>query len=59
MSLVQVRLFNLTADPFENVNIAEDHIELVSSMIIRLEELSGTALINDDPDQASVYSNEV
>jgi hypothetical protein len=54
-----VRLFNLTADPFEIFNIADDHVELVSSMIIRLEELSWTALINDDPDQARVYSNQI
>jgi hypothetical protein len=46
------RHFNLTADPFKIFNITEDHIELESSMIIRLEEHSGTELFIDDPDQA-------
>jgi hypothetical protein len=51
--LLQVRLYNLTADPSEIHNIADDHPTLVSSMIARLEELGATALPNDNPDQAS------
>ncbi len=36
---VQVQLFNLTADPTEHFDISADYPDIVSAMLLRLQEL--------------------